>query len=63
MTNTIIRVSLGVVGVWISWAGLRTSQVQKLNGVRVVPKWSRILMVFGRLFCIVAPIFGTSTHL
>ena len=59
MSNVIvIRVLLAMIGVWLCWSGVTMVQVRKLDGVRVLPRWSRAFMVVVGLLCILAALLG-----
>jgi hypothetical protein len=57
----IVRIALVLVGIWFCWSAVTIKQVQKQDGVRVLPIWSRVLMALGGLVCVWVAFFGDST--
>jgi len=59
MSNVIvIRVLVAMIDVWLCWSGVTIVQVRELDGVRVLPLWSRAFMVVVGLLCILAALLG-----
>jgi hypothetical protein len=54
----LVRVLLGTIGFWLCWSGVTTAQVRKLDGIRVLPMWSRSLMVVVGGLCILTALLG-----
>lgn len=57
-TAYIVRVLLALIGVWLCWSGVTTVQIRKLDGVRVLPLWSRTLLALVGGICILIAVFG-----
>jgi hypothetical protein len=49
---------LGTIGVSLCWSGVTIAQVRKLDGIRVLPMWSRSLMVVVGGLCVLAALLG-----
>jgi len=58
MNTVAIRIIVAMIGICLCWAGVRTVKVMKLDGVRVLPIWSRTLMVIAGLLCIYSALLG-----
>ena len=54
----VVRVILIGFGTLECWIGFTVVQIKKLDGIRVLPIWSRVLMVAIGLFCILVGVVG-----
>jgi hypothetical protein len=57
-TAYFVRVLLALIGVWLCWSGITTVQIRKLDGVRVLPVWSRALVALAGGICILIAVIG-----
>ena len=54
----VVRALLAFIGVWLCWSGITTVQIRKLDGIRMLPLWSRTLIAVVGAVCVLVAIFG-----
>jgi hypothetical protein len=60
-SSIVIRIGLGLFGMWACWSALTFVQVKRLDGsIRIIPTWSKVFMFAVGSVCLAVAVFSRS---